>query len=202
MSFHCLKAYKGERVSENQQIWATYFMDGPFLKFCIWSCRYALHSYTIFYTKFNILYKFYPVRLLHCSRNKNLIMFIYKRNIWFILLNLALFCYSTTFYNKYWQGFFNAVSSTPMNICWLNFSFQPNINIETVLGHQHWIDVILSTFFRRCFVNVETTLINMRRLNFHFQPNINVDSTFMCLLGWLSISRLPALISVPRPPTP
>ena len=64
--------------------------------------------------------------------------------------------------------------------------------------HRHWIDVILSMLFQRCFVNVETTSINVRRLNFHFQPNINVettlmnvdnhrcfkvDSTMMCLLG-------------------
>ena len=32
-SFYCLEAYKGEGLSENHQIWAAYFMDGPFLKF-------------------------------------------------------------------------------------------------------------------------------------------------------------------------
>ena len=56
-----------------------------------------------------------------------------------------------------------------MNICWLNFSFQSNINIETALGHWHWIDVILSTLSR----------INIRRLNFHFQPNFNVATTLV-----------------------
>ena len=88
-----------------------------------------------------------------------------------------------------------------MNMRWLNFPFQPNINAETTLSHRRWIDVILSTLFQRCFVNVETTSINVRRLNFHFQPNINVettsmnvddqrcfnvDSTLMCLLGHAS----------------
>ena len=66
-----------------------------------------------------------------------------------------------------------------MNIRWLNFPFQPNINIGTTLGHQHQIDVILSTLFQRCFVNVETTSINIRRLNFHFQPNFNVETTLV-----------------------
>ena len=129
-------------------------------------------------------------------------MFLYKKNIWFILANLILLYHwalsSEPQYKKYWQSCFNAVFSTPMNMRWLNFPFQPNINVETTLGHQHWINVTLSTLFRRCFVNVETTSINVRRLNFHFQPNINaettlmklddqrcfnVDSTLMCLLG-------------------
>ena len=64
-------------------------------------------------------------------------------------------------------------------MCWLNFPFQPNTNVETTLGHQHWINVTLSTLFQRCFVNVETTSINVRRINFHFQPNINVETTSM-----------------------
>ena len=125
-------------------------------------------------------------------------MFLYKTNIWFILINLALFCYWPTFlssehqYSKFWQSCFNAVCSKPVNICCLNFPLQPNINIERTLGHQHWIDVILSTLFHK------TTSINIRRLNFNFQPNFNVettlmniddqlcfkvDSTLMCLLG-------------------
>ena len=66
-----------------------------------------------------------------------------------------------------------------MNICWLNFPFQPNINIETTLGHQHWIGKILSTLLHCYFVNVETTLINIRRLSFHFQPNFNVETTLV-----------------------
>ena len=53
----------------------------------------------------------------------------------------------------------------------------------TTLGHQHWINVILSTFFRRCFVNVETTSINIHRLNFHFQANFNAETTLMNVDG-------------------
>ena len=81
-------------------------------------------------------------------------------------------------YNKYWQSCFNPVFSTPMNICWLNFSFQLNFNVRTTLAHQHWIEVILLTLFQRCFHNVEATSINIRRLNFHY----NQISTLMCLL--------------------
>ena len=36
-----------------------------------------------------------------------------------------------------------AVFSTPMNMRWLNFSFQPNTNVEATLGHEHWINVTL-----------------------------------------------------------
>ena len=82
-------------------------------------------------------------------------------------------------YNKYRQSCFNAVFSTPMNMRWLNFPFQPNINAETTLGHQHWTNVALSTLFQRCFVNVETTSVNIRRLNFHFQPNFNGETTLV-----------------------
>ena len=32
-SFYCLKVYKGEELSENHQIRAAYFMNGPFPKF-------------------------------------------------------------------------------------------------------------------------------------------------------------------------
>ena len=80
---------------------------------------------------------------------------------------------------KLFQRCFVNVETTSINICWLNFHFQSNFNIETMLVHRHWIDVILSTLFQCCFVNVETTLINVRRLNFHFQPNINVETTLM-----------------------
>ena len=67
-----------------------------------------------------------------------------------------------------------------MNMPWLNFPFQPNINVETTLSHQHWIKVVtLSKLFHRCFVNAETTSINIRLFNFHFQPNINVETTLM-----------------------
>ena len=66
-----------------------------------------------------------------------------------------------------------------MNIYWFNFHFQPNINVETTLGHRHWIDVILSMLFQCYFVNFETTSINIRRLNFQFQPNFNFETTLV-----------------------
>ena len=75
-------------------------------------------------------------------------------------------------------GFLN-VKTTPVNIRWLNFYFQPNVKVETKLVHRHWIDVILSMLFQRCFINVETTSINICRLNFYFQPNLNVETTLV-----------------------
>ena len=87
---------------------------------------------------------------------------------------------------KYWQGCFNAVFSTSMNICWLSFPFQPNINIETTLGHKHWIGKILSTLLHCYFVNVETTLINIRRLNFLFKSNFNVETT-LAQRRWINL---------------
>ena len=123
-------------------------------------------------------------------------MFLHKRNIWFILINLALFCYWATFWwtsvqqiYKYKQSFFNAVFSTPMNIRWFNFPFQPNFNVEATLVHRRWINVILSTLFQRCFANVETKSINVRRPNFHFQPNINVDECWRSTLfqRWFNV---------------
>ena len=87
-----------------------------------------------------------------------------------------------------------------MNMRWLNFPFQPNINVETTLGHQHWINVTLSTLFQRCFVNFETTSINTRRLNFHFQPIYqrwnNVDERWQSTLfqRWFNVDVFAALI--------
>ena len=66
-----------------------------------------------------------------------------------------------------------------MNMRWLNFHFQPNINVETTLGHQHSINVTLLTLFQSCFVKTETTSINIRQLNFNFQSNFNVETTLV-----------------------
>ena len=76
-----------------------------------------------------------------------------------------------------------------MNMCWVNFPFQPNINVETTLSHQHWINVTLSSLFQRCFVSVETTSINICWLNFHFQPNFNVETTLVHR-RWIDVSML------------
>ena len=106
-SFYCLKAYKGEGLSENQQIWAAYFIDGSFQKFIyghvampsieiqIWSLWYFL--YNILHKIQYISCKFYPVRLFNDIWNYNLDMFLYKRNISFTLGNLILFYYWAIF---------------------------------------------------------------------------------------------------------
>ena len=111
-------------------------------------------------------------------------MFLYIKGIYHLYLKTK-FCFIIEphsiepQYNKYWQSCFNAAFSTPMNMRWLNFPFQPNINAETTLGHQHWSNVTLSTLFQRCFVNLETMSVNIRRLNFHFQPNFNGETTLV-----------------------
>ena len=74
-----MKAYKGERLSENLQIWATYFMDDLFLKFYVWACRYGLCWNLAFVILF-IQYFTYSVRSFHCSWNNNLIMSLYIRS--------------------------------------------------------------------------------------------------------------------------
>ena len=117
-------------------------------------------------------------------------MLLYKKNIWFILANLILLYHwalsSEPQYKKYWQTCFNAVFSTLMNMRLLNFPFQPNTNVETTLGHEHWINVTLSTLFQPCFVNVETTSINIHWLNFHFHPNFNIE-TMLVHWRWINI---------------
>ena len=59
-------------------------------------------------------------------------------------------------------------------------------NLETTLGHWHWIDEIFSTLFQHCLVNVETTWIDIRWFNFHFQPNFNVETTLVHL-HWIDV---------------
>ena len=111
-------------------------------------------------------------------------MFLYIKGIYHLYLKTK-FCFIIEphsiepQYNKYWQSCFNAAFSTPMNMRWLNFPFQPNINAETTLGHQHWTNVTLSTLFQRCSVNLETTSVNIHRLKFHFQPNFNGETTLV-----------------------
>ena len=155
----------------------------------------------IFYTKcVFILCKFYLVKSFDYSWNNNLIMLLCKRNICFILENFVLLLshflvISTANISKvvsmlFSQRWSNAdeqtqlsfstkyksnVEATPMNK--LNFHFQLNIKVETALIYRHWINVILSMLFQRCFINIETTSINIRRFNFHFQPNFIVETT-------------------------
>ena len=61
------------------------------------------------------MYKLYPVKSFYYNRNDNLVLFLYKKNIWFILENLIFFVIeplsSEPHYSKYWQSCFNAVFS-------------------------------------------------------------------------------------------
>ena len=87
---------------------------------------------------------------------------------------------------KLFQCCFLSVNTTPINIRRFDFHFQPNINVETALGHRHWIDVIFSMLFQRCFVYFETTSINIRWVNFQFQPNFNVETT-LAHRRWINV---------------
>ena len=171
------------------------------LKFGIWDIFYAKFVY--------ILCKFYLVRSFDYSWNNNLIMLLCKRNICFILENFVLLLshflvISTANISKvvsmlFSQRWSNAdeqtqlsfstkyksnVEATPMNK--LNFHFQLNIKVETALIYRHWINVILSMLFQRCFINIETTSINIRRFNFHFQPNFFVE-TILFYRRWIDV---------------
>ena len=171
------------------------------LKFGIWDIFYAKSVY--------ILCKFYLVRSFDYSWNNNLIMLLCKRNICFILENFVLLLshflvISTANISKvvsmlFSQRWSNAdeqtqlsfstkyksnVEATPMNK--LNFHFQLNIKVETALIYRHWINVILSMLFQRCFINIETTSINIRRFNFHFQPNFFVE-TILFYRCWIDV---------------
>ena len=77
------------------------------------------------------------------------------------------------------QCCFLKVAATSMNIRSVNLYFQPNIKVETTLGHQHWVNVIILLLFQRCIVSVEATSINIRWPNFYFQPNFNVETTLV-----------------------
>ena len=163
-------------------------MDGPFqslymgmLLCSLLKLKFGIYdiSYTKFYTKSNILYKFYPLRSFHYSWNYNLILFLYKRNIWFILGILILFYYWATFkWNSVQQiltSCFSPVFSTRMNMRWLSFSFQHNINIETTLSHQHWINLTLSTMFCQHWNNVNKHTLAQLSFSTKFQRWFNVD---------------------------
>ena len=59
-SLYCLKAYKGEGLSENHQIWAAYFMDGPFPKFTYGHdamLSIEIEIWYLWYFLYNILHK-------------------------------------------------------------------------------------------------------------------------------------------------
>ena len=62
------------------------------------------------------------------------------------------------------------------NMRWLNFLFQPIISVETKLGHQHWIDVILSTLFCQRWNNVDKHVSAQLSFSTKFQLWKNVGS--------------------------
>ena len=137
----CLKIFRIQLFKElnSKVLYMGMLLCSP-LKFGIYIQYVLCHSYIIFYKKnIHILCKFYPVR----SWNNNLIMFLYKRNMFFLKL---LFCYWATFLwtlvqqtlTKLIQYCFLNVEATLINIRWLNFHLQQNINVETTFGHRHW----------------------------------------------------------------
>ena len=90
-SFYRLKACKGEGLSENHQISAAYFMDGPFPKFyiCMSLCsllelKFGIYdiSYTIFYTLFSLS--------LHSLELANVLK---KNSIEDVLLHQSIHCF-------------------------------------------------------------------------------------------------------------
>ena len=64
-----------------------------------------------------------------------------------------------------------------MNIRWLNFDFQPDINLETTLGHRHWLNVILSTLFCQRWNNVDKHRSAQLSFSTKFQRWNNVGSS-------------------------
>ena len=73
------------------------------------------------------------------------------------------------------------------NMRWLNFLFQPNISVETTLGHQHWIDVILSTLFCQHWNNVDKHVSAQLSFSTKFQLWKNVGSL---TLNWCNSINL------------
>ena len=80
-----------------------------------------------------------------------------------------------------------------MNMRWINFPFQPNSQAETTLGHQHWINVTLSTLFCQHWNNVGKHVLaqlsfstkfqwwnNIRSSTLNRRNSINVVSTLFC----------------------
>ena len=61
-----------------------------------------------------------------------------------------------------------------MNMRWLNFPFQPNANIETTWGHQHWIN---ATLFCQHWNNVDKHTSAQLSFSIKFQRWNNVGSS-------------------------
>ena len=103
-----------------------------------------------------ILHKIYLYfKKFDYRRNNNLIMFL----------------------SMLFQCCFLNVEATLMNIRWFNFHFQPNINVETTLGHRHWIEVILSTLFCQRWNNVDKHTLAQLSISTKFQCWNNIGSS-------------------------
>ena len=72
-----------------------------------------------------------------------------------------------------------------MNMRWLKFPFQPNINAKTTLAHQHWTNVTLSKLFYQRWSNVGKHTWDQ----LSFQPNFKVETTLV-LRGWIDVVLL------------
>ena len=83
--------------------------------------------------------------------------------------------------SRLFQRCFVNVETTSINIRSLNFHFQPNFNVETMLVHRRWIDVILSTLFQRYFINVDVfaglllfSFMYVHCISMHFPCRCNI----------------------------
>ena len=119
---------------------------------------------------FNVLYKIHKQYLI-----QKVLLIFYANFVWllfakenFQLLDChTMFNYSISvlYSNRRKKQY---VQTTSINMRWINFNFQPNINAEQTLGPQ------------RCFASVETTSLNVRRRHkFCFQSHIFVETISM-----------------------
>ena len=119
---------------------------------------------------FNILYKIHKQHLI-----QKILLIFYANSVWVLFANEnfelldchTMFNYSiSVLYSN--RGKKQYVQTTSINMRWINFNFQPNINAKQTLGPQ------------RCFASVETTSLNIRRrLKFCFQSHIFVETILM-----------------------
>ena len=106
-------------------------------------------SYTIFYAKFiYILCKFYPVRSFDYSWNNNLIMFLYERNICFILENLIFFLLLSHFLVNINTTNINKVVSMLFSQCRGNADEHMLTQLSFSTKNQCWNNIVWSTLNR------------------------------------------------------
>ena len=130
-------------------------------------------------------------------------MFLYKKNIWFILGNLILLYYWATFWwtstfllTKLFQCSFqstlnqrNSINVVSTLFCqsWNNVDKHTSAQLSFSIKFQRWNNVGSSTLNRRNSINVVSMLFCQRWNNvdkctsaqLSFQRNINVETTLM-----------------------